>query len=186
MTSFLVSRQQELESLPELATQLILTIDFSIVWADVLLPSAEAVALQLYEVLRAQETLTHIGNIVTLANLPPAPSPYLGPPMSPTTSTGRKTSYSGASGATTPKGPSNLQRMSFSAMLSQAEPRGPAAEGIRNMAVIKSYFGEKIEDLREKQHLDVLEENQVLSIIKLSVDGLDLRESMALEDVGMR
>lgn len=184
LATFLVARQVELSDLPgieDLIIQVLLTLDFAIVWADVILPDMEAISQLLYEVLRADVTLSKLGALTSVAATPPTipPSPRLG-----TTSPSIRRNSS--SGFNTPKSPSLSASSTFANGMSPLEPIGPAADSIRNLAVVRSHFGGKIEDVREKQGGRSVDSQQILNIIKSSMDGLDLRESMALEEVGMR
>lgn len=160
----------------ELINQLILTLDFGIVWADVLQPDADAIAQQLYEVLRADEYLTKLGKIANPAipTTPRLPSPQFGTP--------RRISMSGS---LTPKSPT-LGSMPCPSPRLAPEMSGPSAQSVRNLAVIKSHFGTQLDNYQERHGITHLDEDQVMSIIKSSMDGLDLRESIALEDAGMR
>lgn len=184
LAAFLVARQVELADLPgidDLIAQVLLTLDFAIVWADVILSDMQAISQLLYEILRADATLTKLGALTSVACTPPVvpPSPRLG-----TSSPSIRRNSS--SGFTTPKSPSLSATPTFAASMSPLEPTGPAADSIRNLAVVRSHFGGKIEDVREKQGGRSVDSQQILNIIKSSMDGLDLRESMALEEVGMR
>lgn len=185
LASFLVARQVELSDIAEvddLIAQVLLTLDFAIVWADVILPDAEAIAQLLYEVLRAEVTLSKLGSLTTSISTPPAvvtASPRLGP----TSPSIRRNS---SSGLATPKSPSLASTPTFAAAMSPLEVRGPVADSIRNLSVVSSHFGNKVEDCREKSRSAIVDSQQILTIIKSSMDGLDLRESMALEEIGMR
>lgn len=185
LATFLVARQVELSDLPQiddLINQVLLTLDFAIVWADVILPDMEAISQLLYEVLRADVSLTKLGSLTSKAVATPPvvpPSPRLGA-SSPSI---RRTS---SSGINTPKSPSLSSSPSFLSSTSPFEPTGPAADSIRNLSVVRSHFGGKIEDAREKNGNKAIDSQQILNIIKSSMDGLDLRESMALEEVGIR
>lgn len=185
LASFLVARQVELSDIvqiDDLTNQVLLTLDFAIVWADVILPDIDAISQLLYEVLRAEVTLAKLGALTSkvAASTPPVvpPSPRLGT-SSPSI---RRNSNSGLN---TPKSPS-LSASPFPPSMSPLEPTGPAADSIRNLAVVRSHFGGKIEDAREKNGNKAVNSQQILNIIKSSMDGLDLRESMALEEVGSR
>lgn len=186
LATFLVARQVELSDLPgmdELINQVLLTLDFAIVWADVILPDMEAIAHFLYEVLRADVTLSKLGALTSVAATPPAVPPS--PRLAATSPSIRRNS---SSGFTTPKSPSLSASPAFGNGngMSPLEPTGPAADSIRNLSVVRSHFGGKLEDVREKNGNKSIDSQQILNIIKSSMDGLDLRESMALEEVGMR
>lgn len=179
LAQFLVARQVELSDLPgieDLITQVLLTLDFAVIWADVILPDMEAIAQLYYEILRSDNTIIKLGTLISLSNAPvPPPSPRLGP-GSPSV---RRNSSSGLS---TPKSPSLPTTPSFGF----PEPSGPAAESVRNLGVVRSHFGGKLEDYKEKTGSSTVESHELLAIIKSCMDGMDLRESMALEEVGMR
>jgi hypothetical protein len=184
LASFLVSRQVELSDVPgveDLISQVLLTLDFAIVWADVILPDIDAISQLFYEILRADVAITKLGALTSTVPTPPTipPSPRLG-----TSSPSIRRNSS--SGLTTPKSPSLSSTSSFTNGLSPLEPIGPAADSIRNLSVIRSHFGGKVEDCRERSGNKAVDSQQILNIIKTSMDGLDLRESMALEEVGMR
>lgn len=185
LASFLVTRQVELSDLPQiedLINQVLLTLDFAVVWADVILPDMEAISQLLYEVLRADVTLSKLGSLTSkVPETPPIvpPSPRLG-----TSSPSIRRNSS--SGLTTPKSPSLSSSPAFLSSMAPLEPTGPAADSIRNLSVVRSHFGGKIEDVREKNGNKVIDSQQILNIIKSSMDGLDLRESMALEEIGTR
>lgn len=198
LAHFLVARQSDLSDLSgieDLITQVLLTLDFSVVWADVILPNNEAYARFLYEILRAEDTLTKLGTLTTLANTPPIPpSPRLGP-AHPSERRKSMTYPSPTNGSApsspTPKSPTlSTANSGFAAMLSpnlgSTEPTGPAADSVRNLGVVRSHFGGKVDDFKEKSGLHVVGTDQVMELIRSSMDGLDLRESMALEDGGMR
>lgn len=169
----------ELSDLPgieDLIAQVLLTLDFAVIWADVILPDAEAIAQLYYEILRSDTAITKLGTLISLSNVPlPPPSPRLGP-ASPSV---RRNSSSGIS---TPKSPSLQSNPNFGF----PETSGPAAESVRNLGVVRSHFGGKIEDYKEKSGATTVESHELLAIIKSCMDGMDLRESMALEEVGMR
>ena len=183
LAQFLVTRHVELSDLPgidDLVTQVFVTLDFAIIWADVILPDVDAIARLYYELLRSDNTISKLGNLAApppSLTIPP-PSPRLGP-GSP--SMRRHDS----SGHNTPKSP-GLQATPSTTSFGPPEPSGPAEQSIRNLAVVRGHLGEKVEDFKEKSGSPIVEAHQVLAIIKSSMDGMDLRESMALEDMGMK
>lgn len=150
-------------------------MDFAVIWADVILPDSEAIAQFYYEILRADNTIIKLGTLISLSNVPlPPPSPRLG---SSTPSIRRNSS----SGVSTPKSPGLHSSSSFGL----PEPAGPASESVRNLGVVRSHFGGKIDDYKEKTGASTIESHELLILIKASLDGMDLRESMALEEIGM-
>lgn len=241
-----MSRQAELadlEKMEDLIDQVLITLDFMIVWSDTLLPNVDKVAQLFYEILRADDTLTKLGNLTisggrssswngnqSTATTPPATasatmptttmattqavtvsSPRVGGaspgPLSPSGGpvSGGATSHSASSsqpsslmingkmnksssGLSTPKSPGGGAGP-FSPFLHQhpPEPTGPASQSVKNLNVVKSHFGGRLEDFKEKNGGSgvVLESYQILNIIKSSMEGLDLRESMALESGGI-
>lgn len=163
-----------------LVVQVFITIDFAVVWADVMLPNLDAMALLYYEILRAEDTITKLGKLATLAHISNTPTWLRSEPSKPS-----RRSSSG-SGLVTPKSPTSQAFHSFPLNFSTPEPTGPASESMRNLDVVRSHFGGKIADFKEKNGTTIVEAQQVLDIIKSSIDGLDLRESMALEEGGTR
>lgn len=166
----------DLPGIDDLTTQVFLILDFAVIWADVILLDSEAIAQLYYEILRADNTIINLGTLISLSNVPlPPPSPRLGS----TTPSIRRNSSSGLS---TPKSPALQSTSSFGL----PEPSGPASESVRNLGVVRSHFGGKLEDHKEKTGAQTIESYQLLAIIRTFLDGMDLRESMALEEVGMR
>lgn len=178
LAQFLVSRQVELSDLPfmeDLIDQVLLTLDFAVVWADVILPDGDAVAQLFYEILRAEDSISKLSTLTSLGSPPAIPvSPRLGPTASPSPG-------SRSLGTSTPKSP--LQSSFFT--FASEQPKGPVAESVRNLGVVRSHFGGRVDDYKEKFNTGNIEAHQILNIIKSSMDGLDLRESMALESGGM-
>lgn len=184
LASFLVARQVELSDvagIDDLISQVLLTLDFAVVWADVILPDMDSIAQLLYEILRADTTIARLGNLMTSATTPPV-LPPVSPRLGPSSPTLRRSS---GSGFATPKSPALTTPPTFSAAMSPFEPSGPAAESIRNLSVVRSHFGGKVDDFRESNGGNV-DSYQITNIIKSTMDGLDLRESMPLEEVGMK
>lgn len=183
LVTFVVSRHSDICDSPgfdDFSAQLLLTLDFLAVWADVILPNTDAVVQLFYEILRSQESLTKLGNLITSANQPQMP---LSPRLSPTSPTIRRS----GSGFNTPapRSPTFATAPTFLSMITPQEPCGPAAESIRNLNVVISHLGGKLEESKEKSSNNV-DAEQLLEIIKGSMDTLDLRESMALEDIAVR
>ena len=181
LTKILHARQVDLCDvllMEDVVEQLLLVLDFALVWSEALLPGPEDVAKQLYEFLRAG---TDIAKLAAIAN-PPALAP-LSPRLYSPNGFGTP-SKSGTNGTLTPKSPSLSTPLASPRL--PAEPSGPTAQSVRNFAVLRTTFRDKIDDFREKNSLEFIEEHNVMDLIRASMQSLDLRESNALEQGGMR